>query len=157
MDGRLAQQVGQALLAKGQVLALAESCTGGGIASAITDISGSSAYFDRGFVTYSNQAKAQMLGVPIDLIDRFGAVSEPCATAMAEGALLHSDAQIALSVTGIAGPEGGSAEKPVGSVWFGLAKEGEPTQAQLKQFTGDRAAVRQQAIIFALKWLQATL
>lgn len=157
MDGRLAIQLGQQLLERGWMLALAESCTGGGIAAAITDIAGSSAYFDRGFVTYSNEAKQQLLGVPADLITRFGAVSQECAAAMAEGALLRSDAQIALSVTGIAGPDGGSAEKPVGTVWFGLAVEGKPVITELQSFKGDRATVRELAVEFALQRLaQAT-
>ncbi len=110
--------------AKGVMTAAAESCTGGMISAALTDISGSSAVVDRGFVTYTNEAKHEMLGVPMELIDAHGAVSEDVARAMATGALDHSRADITVSVTGIAGPTGGSAEKPVGLVWFGLARRG---------------------------------
>jgi nicotinamide-nucleotide amidase len=123
-------------------LATAESCTGGLIAAALTAIPGSSDVVDRGFVTYSNAAKTEMLGVPADLIEHAGAVSEPVAKAMAEGALAHSLADIAVAVTGIAGPDGGSAAKPVGLVWFGLAHRNEPTRTVRKVFPGDRDAVR---------------
>ena len=110
-----------ALKARGLMMATAESCTGGLIAGACTSLSGSSDWFDRGFVTYSNAAKAEMLGVPEALIDAHGAVSEPVARAMAAGAVARSAAQLAVAVTGVAGPTGGSAEKPVGTVWFGWA------------------------------------
>ena len=105
------------LLAKGQMLATAESCTGGMIAAACTDLAGSSAWFERGFVSYSNEAKTELLGVPAALIAEHGAVSEPVVRAMAQGALQHSRAQVAVAVTGVAGPGGGSDSKPVGSVW----------------------------------------
>lgn len=110
--------ISSSLLAHGWMLATAESCTGGLIAAACTDQAGSSQWFERGFVTYSNAAKVQCLGVPADLIERHGAVSEAVARAMAQGAVAHSAAQVALAVTGVAGPTGGSADKPVGTVWF---------------------------------------
>ena len=129
-------------------LATAESCTGGLIAAACTDLAGSSQWFERGFVTYSNAAKTELLGVPTALIAQHGAVSEPVARAMALGALAHSAAQVALSVTGVAGPSGGSAAKPVGTVWFGFAWPGPAGPAkpashtETLRFDGDRAAVR---------------
>ncbi len=120
----LAQTVIDKASAEGIVVAAAESCTGGMITAALTDIAGSSAVVDRGFVTYTNEAKHEMLGVAMELIDQHGAVSEEVASAMAAGALQHARADIAVSVTGIAGPTGGSASKPVGLVWFGLARRG---------------------------------
>jgi len=129
------------MLKRQWMLATAESCTGGMIAAACTDLSGSSAWFERGFVTYSNEAKSDMLGVPVALISAHGAVSEPVARAMASGALQHSRAQVALSVTGIAGPSGGSPDKPVGMVWFGWATP-DGVWSDMQRFDGDRAAVR---------------
>lgn len=150
----LSEQLGAALLARGFLVATAESCTGGLVAAAITSIAGSSEWFDRGFVTYSNQAKHDMLGVPLALIEQHGAVSEEVACAMAEGALAHSRAQVAISITGIAGPSGGSATKPVGLVWHGLALQDKAGQARItslmKHYAGDRAAVRAQAAQAAL-------
>ncbi len=138
----------------GWMLATAESCTGGLIAGACTDLAGSSAWFERGFVTYSNAAKTELLGVDAALIERFGAVSEPVARAMAQGALLHSPAQVSVAVTGIAGPTGGSAEKPVGTVWFGWSLRGAGgalhTDTEHRRFDGDRAAVRAQTVAHAL-------
>ncbi len=134
-------------------VATAESCTGGLIAAALTAIAGSSDVVDRGFVTYSNAAKTEMLGVPAALIDAEGAVSDPVARAMAEGALAHSAADLAVSVTGIAGPGGGSATKPVGLVWFGLAKRGTAARTLRVVFPGDRAKVRRAAVIQALTLL----
>jgi nicotinamide-nucleotide amidase len=116
--------ISDALLTRGQMLATAESCTGGLIAGACTDRAGSSQWFERGFVTYSNAAKAEMLAVPCTLIDQHGAVSEPVARAMAEGALAHSAAQASVAVTGVAGPTGGSADKPVGTVWLAWCVHG---------------------------------
>ena len=144
------------LLARGWMLATAESCTGGLIAGACTDRAGSSQWFERGFVTYSNDAKADMLGVPSALIAQHGAVSEPVARAMAEGALAHSRAQVSLAVTGVAGPSGGSADKPVGTVWFGWCVAGQ-TEAQRCRFDGDRSAVRAQATLHALRELARRL
>ena len=146
----LSTAVGLALQAKGLLLATAESCTGGGVAQAVTDISGSSAWFERGFVTYSNGAKSSMLGVPAELIAAHGAVSEEVAAAMAQGTLANSEAQVAVSTTGIAGPTGGVPGKPVGTVCFGWARHGEAPQTATCRFDGDRAAVRRQAVVFAL-------
>ncbi|MFT4608845.1 MAG: nicotinamide-nucleotide amidase [Chitinophagales bacterium] len=119
----------------------AESCTGGLIAKSFTDLAGSSAWFERGFVTYSNESKAEMLGVSESVIDQYGAVSEPVATAMAVGALSHSHADYSIAVTGVAGPGGGSNEKPVGTVWIGVASQSQKfTQKFL--FDGDRSMIR---------------
>jgi nicotinamide-nucleotide amidase len=123
------------------MMATAESCTGGLIAAACTDLAGSSAWFERGFVTYSNEAKVEMLGVDPALIARFGAVSEPVVRAMAQGALQHSQAQVAVAVTGVAGPGGGTADKPVGTVWIGWATP-DGVNCELRNFGGDRTAVR---------------
>lgn len=146
----LSADLGQALQVKSWQLALAESCTGGMVAEAVTAIAGSSAWFDRGFVTYSNEAKVDMLGVPTELIQAHGAVSEQVAQAMAIGALQYSRAQVSASVTGIAGPTGGSLQKPVGTVCFGLAIRVDCEQPaklviETRHFEGDRAAIRKQA------------
>jgi nicotinamide-nucleotide amidase len=130
-------------------LATAESCSGGLIAGACTDLSGSSNWFERGFVTYSNAAKTELLGVDAALIEQHGAVSEPVARAMAQGALSHSHAQVAVAVTGVAGPSGGSADKPVGLVWFGFALAGR-VLTEKQHFAGDRAAVRAATVQHAL-------
>ena len=178
---RLVQALATQLLARGWMLATAESCTGGLIAAACTDLAGSSTWFERGFVTYSNAAKAQMLGVDTALIAQHGAVSEPVARAMAQGALQHAHAQVALAVTGVAGPGGGSADKPVGTVWFawalpaqtsgaaapdtssgpgadfaGRAKSPPQTpmlHSDVMHFAGDRAAVRQATLHHSLRRL----
>jgi nicotinamide-nucleotide amidase len=142
---------------KGITLATAESCTGGLIAAALTAIAGSSDVVDRGFVTYSNEAKNQMIGVPMPLIETHGAVSEPVAAAMAEGALARSRAAIVISVTGVAGPTGGNAEKPVGLVWFGLARTGRPAITERQVFPGDRTAIRAATVVHALKMIRAAL
>ena len=141
------------LLRNHAIVATAESCTGGMVAAAITDIAGSSAIFDRGFVTYSNEAKSQMLGVPSALIARHGAVSEEVARSMAEGALAHSNATLAVAITGIAGPTGGTAEKPVGLVQFACALKNGKTRHERRIFTGDRAAIRIAARDLALQML----
>lgn len=155
MSGLIAEEKAVALLEacrrNGIMLATAESCTGGLIAASLTDIGGSSDVVDRGFVTYSNEAKHEMLGVPAELIEEYGAVSKEVALAMAAGALLHSRAGLALSVTGIAGPGGGSQEKPVGLVWFGLALKGQPTIAARHVFeVRGRASIRMAAVNVAL-------
>jgi nicotinamide-nucleotide amidase len=142
---------------KGIMLATAESCTGGLIAAALTSIAGSSDVVDRGFVTYSNEAKNQMIGVPMPLIERFGAVSEQVAAAMADGALARSRAAIAVSVTGVAGPGGGSAEKPVGLVCFGLARTGTPAITEHHVFPGDRTDIRAATVAHAFKMIRAAL
>ncbi len=148
----LVQQLAASLLAAGRRLATAESCTGGLIAKTCTDLAGSSDWFDRGFVTYSNAAKSEMLAVPASIIEEYGAVSEPVAAAMASGALRHSEADYAVAVTGVAGPGGGSADKPVGSVWIAVASAARQ-QAQLYRFDGDRAAVREATLRQALLML----
>ena len=140
---------------KGLKIATAESCTGGLVAGLLTEISGSSAVAERGFVTYSNEAKTEMIGVPTDLIASHGAVSEPVARAMAEGALAQSRADVAVAITGVAGPTGGTATKPVGLVHFGLARKGAPT-VHLERRYGDlgRENVRRRAVEDALSLLE---
>jgi len=148
----LVEQLANALTARGWTMATAESCTGGLIAGACTDRAGSSDWFECGFVTYSNAAKTDLLGVPADLIAAHGAVSEPVARAMAAGALAHAPVQVAVAVTGVAGPSGGSADKPVGTVWLGWATpQGVFTERQ--RFDGDRAAVRRATVAHALAGL----
>jgi nicotinamide-nucleotide amidase len=137
---------------KGWLMAAAESCTGGMIAAACTDLPGSSLWFERGFVTYSNAAKTELLGVDAALIERNGAVSEAVARAMAQGAVARSQAQTAVAVTGVAGPGGGSADKPVGTVWFGWTTPA-GTVTEMKRFDGDRVAVRQASVAHALTHL----
>ncbi|MDB5929448.1 MAG: CinA domain protein [Polaromonas sp.] len=144
------------LMKKGWLVATAESCTGGLIAGACTDLAGSSQWFERGFVTYSNEAKTEMLGVEAGLIDQHGAVSEAVARAMAQGALQHSRSMAAVAVTGVAGPGGGSADKPVGTVWFGWATPA-GVVTEMRLFEGDRAAVRKSTVIHALQRLRALL
>jgi nicotinamide-nucleotide amidase len=148
---QLAAQVGAALHAHGMMLATAESCTGGGVACAVTEIAGSSAWFDRGFVTYSNQAKIDMLGVSSNTLERFGAVSEATVREMVSGALHYSQAQFALAVSGIAGPGGGTPEKPVGTVWFAWGIKDKTSVARLHQLAGNRAEIRTQAVHIALQ------
>lgn len=146
----LSRQVGAALAQRGWRLATAESCTGGWIAEALTAISGSSAWFDRGFVTYSNEAKTDMLGVAAQTLAAHGAVSETTVREMAEGALARSLAEVAVAVSGVAGPTGGTAAKPVGMVCIGWAAKGSPTRSLTLRFAGDRTAVRRQTVIRAL-------
>ncbi len=148
----LAADVGRALLDKALLLATAESCTGGGVAEAITGVAGSSGWFDCGFVTYSNTAKSALLGVPAELIALHGAVSEEVAAAMAQGALANSAAHVSVSTTGIAGPGGAVPGKPVGTVCFGWSKGG-ATRTDTQLFSGDRAAVRAQSVAYALAGL----
>jgi nicotinamide-nucleotide amidase len=148
--------VANLLKEKGWKLVTAESCTGGLIAAACTDLAGSSAWFDRGFVTYSNASKTELLGVDAALLLRDGAVSESVARAMVQGALNHSHAQVAVSVTGVAGPSGGSAAKPVGTVWFGFAVPGQVV-TEVCRFDGERAAVRSASVQHALTRLVALL
>ena len=152
----LCAQLADVLLARGWMLATAESCTGGLIAAACTDLSGSSAWFERGFVTYSNEAKSELLGVDPALIVQHGAVSEVVARSMAFGAVRHSKAQVSVAVTGVAGPTGGSPDKPVGTVWFGFQVDGRLTSETVR-FDGDRAAVRSGTVIHALTRLLALL
>jgi nicotinamide-nucleotide amidase len=149
----LAQQLGAQLLARGEFLTAAESCTGGWLAQSVTAIAGSSGWFDRGFVTYSNAAKVDMLGVAETTLERHGAVSEATARAMAQGALDHSRADWSVAITGIAGPSGGSREKPVGTVCFAWASKEGGCEAQTCLFAGDRAEVREQSVRHALRGL----
>lgn len=148
----LTTEVARLLQARSRMLSTAESCTGGMIAAACTELPGSSLWFERGFVSYSNAAKTDLLGVPADLIAAHGAVSEAVARAMALGALSHSQAQVAVAVTGVAGPSGGSPDKPVGTVWLAWAMDGQ-VQAERRQFSGDRRAVRQATVEYALRGL----
>jgi nicotinamide-nucleotide amidase len=161
LDADLAAQwvapLADALRARGWRLATAESCTGGLIAASCTALAGSSDWFERGFVTYSNAAKTEQLGVDSVLIAQHGAVSEPVVRAMAEGALRHSAADIAVAVTGIAGPGGGSADKPVGLVWLAWVQRGAVVQVECLQLDGDRAGVRQQTVALALQRLAAAV
>ena len=152
------QTLAAALRARGWRLATAESCTGGLVAAACTELAGSSDWFESGWVTYSNAAKTQCLAVPATLIERVGAVSEDVAQAMARGALAAAGVQLALAVTGIAGPGGGSAAKPVGTVWVALAWQPAPTSAvdsaaHCLQLQGDRTAIRAQTVAWGLDWL----
>ncbi|GAB3766093.1 CinA family protein [Ramlibacter monticola] len=146
----LCERLAEALLARGWMMATAESCTGGMIAAACTDLGGSSLWFERGFVTYSNEAKQELLGVDPELITRHGAVSEVVARAMAFGAVRHSRARVAVAVTGIAGPTGGNPQKPVGTVWFGFQVDGH-LSSETRLFDGDRAAIRAAAVQHALE------
>ena len=149
----LAEKVGRALEARKLMLATAESCTGGWIAEAVTMIPGSSAWLDRGFVTYTNDAKREMLGVRAETLERHGAVSEPVVIEMAEGALKASRAQAAVAVSGIAGPSGGTPQKPVGTVCFAWAIGDQTARAETRLLGGDREAVRRQSVVRALEVL----
>ena len=150
MQDDLLRSLADALNAKGWMLTTAESCTGGWIAKLCTDLAGSSAWFERGFVTYSNEAKQDMLGVREETLAQYGAVSEAVTAEMAAGALLHSRAQVAVSVSGIAGPGGGTVSKPVGTVCFGWALQGGKVRTATHRFEGDREAVRRQSVEYAL-------
>lgn len=147
----LAAQVGGLLKAHGLMLATAESCTGGGVAQAVTEISGSSAWFERGFITYANDAKREMLGVSLDTLTHHGAVSEAVVREMVAGALHHSHAHIALAVSGVAGPSGGTPEKPVGTVWFAWGIKGRTCVAHLHHLDGSRGEIRAQSVRIALQ------
>ncbi len=146
----LAEKVGDRLRSLGLMLVTAESCTGGGVAYVVTEIAGSSEWFERGFVTYSNASKQQMLGVAEQTLSAYGAVSEATVIEMAKGALLQSGAQVSLAISGIAGPGGATPGKPVGMVCFAWA-HGEKVYSEVKYFDGDRTAVRGQAITHALQ------
>jgi nicotinamide-nucleotide amidase len=148
---RLALRVGERLEKEKQKLVTAESCTGGWVAQVVTSVAGSSAWFERGFVTYSNDAKHEALGVPLAVLEKHGAVSEETAREMALGALARSKGTLALSITGIAGPAGGSATKPVGTVCFGWARRGGEPLAQTRVFQGDRESVRRQSVVHSLE------
>jgi nicotinamide-nucleotide amidase len=153
----LAARLGVILEGSTRLLALAESCTGGWVARAVTSVAGSSNWFERGFVTYSDAAKIEMLGVPSEILQIHGAVSEPTVRAMAEGALARSRAHVALAITGIAGPGGATAKKPVGTVWFGWAVQGWETRTQRRLLAGKREEVRRQSVGIALAELLTLL
>ena len=153
----LAGEVALLLTEKKITLAVAESCTGGALCQALTDIPGSSAWFDRGFISYSNQAKVDMLGVSSTLLDQYGAVSFETARAMVEGVHDHSQAELAIAITGIAGPEGGTAQKPVGTVFFGIGQKGQAVKIDKRRFKGEREEVRARSVEFVLKALLKTL
>jgi nicotinamide-nucleotide amidase len=148
---RLAARVGDALKRHQYVLTTAESCTGGWVAQMVTSIPGSSEWFDRGYVTYSNRAKDEMLGVSPELVEAEGAVSDAVVRAMAEGALERSGADVAVAISGIAGPEGGTPQKPVGTIWMGWAARGCETRTRSSHYAGDREMVRRQAVMAALQ------
>jgi nicotinamide-nucleotide amidase len=152
----LALELGTACKNRGWTVATAESCTGGGVGEAITRIAGSSAWFDRGFIVYSNDAKVDLLGVRQETLGADGAVSEAAAREMARGALHQSNAALAVAVTGVAGPDGGTATKPVGLVWFAWATLSGEVQSRFEIFAGDRAAIREQAVKEALRGLVAS-
>jgi len=149
----LAHALGQRLHQRGLTLVTAESCTGGWIAKAVTDIPGSSGWLERGFVTYSNAAKQDLLGVAPEILVRHGAVSEATVTQMALGALANSPADVAIAVSGIAGPDGGTPDKPVGTVWLAWALPGQGVLSRCEHFAGDREAVRRQTVRRALEIL----
>ncbi|MBT3769931.1 MAG: CinA family protein [Methylococcales bacterium] len=153
----LAGEVAAVLTEQKLTLAVAESCTGGGLCQALTDIPGSSAWFDRGFITYSNQAKIEMLGVSSTLLEQYGAVSFEAARAMVEGVHGQSNAELAIAITGIAGPDGGTAEKPVGTVFFGIGQKGQAVKIDKRRFKGGREEVRARSVEFVLKALLKTL
>lgn len=152
----LTKTLSEILLSKAWTISLAESCTGGLVCATLTELAGSSNWFERGYITYSNEAKTECLDVPSDLIESHGAVSEEVAKAMAEGARIQSGSNVAVSITGIAGPTGGSIEKPIGTVCFGWATENQVLTKTMR-FDGDRQMVRQQATEFALTELIALL
>ncbi|WP_374381981.1 CinA family protein [Thermomonas sp.] len=154
---RLAQALGERLLATRHMLVTAESCTGGWIAKCMTDVAGSSAWFDCGMAAYSYEAKQALLGVRPQTLEAYGAVSRETVVEMVSGALVHSGASVAVAVTGIAGPGGGSADKPVGTVWIGWKRRGGYAKAELFHFDGDRDAVRRQTVAAALRGVDGLL
>ena len=150
-------QVGEELRRLKLSLVTAESCTGGWVGKIVTSVPGSSHWYDRGYITYSNTSKRELLGVSTDVLSRFGAVSEQGARGMAEGAVAENSGRVSLAITGIAGPGGGNEEKPVGLVWFAWAGAGRQTQSESRQFAGDREAVRRQAVAYALNGMRRFL
>lgn len=154
---RLVQSLASRLLMRGWTMATAESCTGGWIAKCCTDLAGSSAWFERGFVTYSDQSKGDLLGVDSATLEKEGAVSQATAIQMAQGARHRAGVKASLAVTGIAGPDGGSADKPVGTVWFGWSMEGRPAISEAMLFRGDRDLIRRQTVVHALNGLHRLL
>lgn len=156
-NAQLAQEVGELLMQQGKTMACAESCTGGGVAFCATENAGSSAWFERGFVTYSNEAKQESLGVSLDTLSTFGAVSEAVVKEMAIGTLRNSHADISVSISGIAGPGGATEDKPIGTVCFGFADQTNWHQETTVYFTGDRSEVRQSAIEYAFLTIKTRL
>ena len=154
---RLAKRVGDALIPRGQMLVIAESCTGGWVAKVVTSIPGSSQWFDRGYVVYSDASKQDLLGVLDDTLAAHGSVSEAVVCEMAQGALENSQAQVSIAISGIAGPEGGAPDKPVGTVCLAWAVKGHAPVSRSTHFAGDREMVRQQAVMAALKGVLSTL
>ncbi len=154
---RLSARVGKLLKERGLMLATAESCTGGWVAQVVTSVSGSSEWFDRGFVSYSNHSKQEMLGVRSETLDKHGGVSAEVVQEMATGALANSRAQVSVAISGIAGPSGGTPHKPIGTVWLGWAMEGTEPRCRSTHFAGDREMVRQQAVMAALQGIIETV
>lgn len=154
---QLSTALGDVLSARHWRLAVAESCTGGGIAAAVTDVPGSSAWFDRGYVTYSNESKQEMLGVDAEILAAHGAVSEAVVRQMAEGARQRAGVELAVAVSGVAGPGGGTPEKPLGTVWLAWAGQGQETRARTFHFDGERVDIRRQAVAAALSGLLDSL
>lgn len=154
---QLASEIGDSLIARELQLATAESCTGGWLAQCCTEVAGASSWFERGWVTYSNQAKQDCLGVSAETLDQHGAVSKAAVIEMAEGALAQSDADISVAITGVAGPDGGSETKPVGTIWFAWAMLHRTTLVQHQLLSGGRQSIRAQAVEFALRGIQASL
>ncbi len=154
---RLSARVGKLLKERGLMLATAESCTGGWVAQVVTSVSGSSEWFDRGFVSYSNQSKQEMLGVKPETLEKHGGVSAEVVNEMATGALANSKAQVSVAISGIAGPSGGTPNKPIGTVWLGWAMEGTEPRSRSTHFAGDREMVRQQAVMAALQGIIETV
>lgn len=157
MLAALAKELGHHLNQQALTLVTAESCTGGGLGFWLTSVPGSSAWFERGFITYTNQAKIEMLSVPLTTLDSYGAVSEATAKAMAEGALAASHANLSVAITGIAGPGGGTEDKPIGTIWIACAKRDQFVYAACYHFSGDREAVREQSILQAMQNLLTLL
>lgn len=153
----LSQRLGMALNDRQLMLAVAESCTGGGLSNEITAVAGSSGWFDRGFITYTNEAKIEMLGVNPETIQRYGAVSAQAAAEMVEGVIVHSRADLAVSITGLAGPGGGTPTKPVGLVYFGLKQRDGTAETRTAHFSGGRKNIRRCAIGYVLQWLLETI
>ena len=154
---KIAKRVSASIIKHEQCLAAVESCTGGWVAKVLTDLPGSSAVLDCSFVTYSNQAKQKMVGVKAETLEQFGAVSEETAAEMASGALNYSDATVSLSITGVAGPDGGTDKKPVGMVCFGWANKQGLLETETCHFLGDRHAIRKQAVMHALQGVESCL
>lgn len=154
---RLSARVGKLLKERGFMLATAESCTGGWVSQVVTSVPGSSDWFDRGFVTYSNASKEEMLGVKVETLNKHGAVSAEVVREMAQGALERSGAQVSVAISGVAGPKGGTPKRPIGTVWLAWAKDGQEPRCRSTHFAGDRDMVRQQAVMAALQGIIDTV